>query len=203
LILKNPDAEYAVASDMCSGLPLSALAAQAMSNNPDQAKSAIDQLRAAGPAGLEALMAACSPYIVGHRNGISVFSGVDEKKTWPRITAALDAVAAQRDAYSSGLYWYTDLRAAQAAARASGKPILSLRLLGNLSDEYSCANSRFFRTVLYANTEVSKHLREHFILHWQSVRPVPVITIDFGDGRIIRRTITGNSIHYVLTADGR
>ena len=57
--------------------------------------------------------------------------------------------------------------------------------------------------MLYANNEVSQHLRNHFILHWQSVRPVPVITIDFGDGRMIRRTITGNSIHYVLTADGK
>jgi hypothetical protein len=76
-------------------------------------------------------------------------------------------------------------------------------LLGNLNDEYSCANSRFFRTVLYANAEVSKELREKFILHWQSVRPVPVITIDFGDGRKIRRTVTGNSIHYVLTAEGK
>jgi hypothetical protein len=29
------------------------------------------------------------------------------------------------------------------------------------------------------------------------------VTIDFGDGRKIERTITGNSIHYVLDADGR
>ena len=36
-----------------------------------------------------------------------------------------------------------------------GKPILSLRLLGKLTDEFSCANSRFFRTVLYPNAEVS------------------------------------------------
>jgi hypothetical protein len=32
---------------------------------------------------------------------------------------------------------------------------------------------------------------------------VPVVTIDFGDGRILRRTVTGNSIHYVLDAEGR
>src|SRR6266571_6534884 len=92
---------------------------------------------------------------------------------------------------------------AKAAAQASGKPILSLRLLGQLDEEYSCANSRFFRTTLYANTEVSSYLRDHFILHWQSVRPIPRITVDFGDGRKIERTITGNSIHYVLDAKGR
>ena len=40
------------------------------------------------------------------------------------------------------------------------------------------------------------------MLHWKSVRPVPKITIDFGDGRVVERTITGNSIHYVLDADG-
>jgi hypothetical protein len=78
-----------------------------------------------------------------------------------------------------------------------------LRLLGNLDDELSCANSRFFRTTLYANAQVSDYLRDHFILHWRSVRPVPKVTIDFGDGRKIERTITGNSIHYVLDADGR
>jgi hypothetical protein len=31
---------------------------------------------------------------------------------------------------------------------------------------------------------------------------VPKITIDFGDGRKLERTITGNSAHYVLLADG-
>jgi hypothetical protein len=53
------------------------------------------------------------------------------------------------------------------------------------------------------NADVAAHLRDHFILHWKSVRPVPVVTIDFGDGRVVRRTITGNSIHYVLTPDGQ
>lgn len=63
--------------------------------------------------------------------------------------------------------------------------------------------ARFFRTTLYANTEVSAYLRQHYVLHWSSERPVPVATIDFGDGRKVTRTITGNSIHYVLDAEGR
>ena len=46
-------------------------------------------------------------------------------------------------------------------------------------------------------------LRERFVLHWHSMRPVPKITIDFGDGRVLERTITGNSVHLVLDADGR
>ncbi len=121
---------------------------------------------------------------------------------WRRLSAALDAVSQQKDSYLSGLYWYTDFTQAKAAARAAGKPILSLRLLGKLNEEFSCANSRFFRTVLYPNAEVSKMLRDRFILHWQSVRPAPRITIDFGDGRKVERTLTGNSIHYILDANG-
>jgi hypothetical protein len=124
-------------------------------------------------------------------------------ETLVRLKAALDAVSQQRDCYASHLFWHTDLEQAKAAARASGKPILSLRLLGRLDEEFSCANSRFFRTTLYANREVAKMLRHDFVLHWKSVRPVPKITIDFGDGRKIERTITGNSIHYILDADGR
>jgi hypothetical protein len=117
--------------------------------------------------------------------------------------AVLDAVGRARDNHAARLFWYTDFERAKAAATAAGKPMLSLRLLGNLDDEYSCANSRFFRTVLYADPAVGSMLRERFVLHWQSVRPVPRVTIDFGDGRTLMRTLTGNSIHYVLDAKGR
>ncbi len=51
--------------------------------------------------------------------------------------------------------------------------------------------------------EVANYLRTHFILLWQSERPAPTITIDYRDGRKVVRTITGNSIHYVLDQDGR
>jgi hypothetical protein len=120
-----------------------------------------------------------------------------------RLEAAIDEVAGQRYAYQSRLYWYTDLDQAKAAAAKQNKPILSLRMLGKLTDDFSCANSRFFRTTLYANKDVSNLLREKFVLHWRSVRPVPKVTIDFGDGRKLERTLTGNSIHYVLAADGQ
>jgi hypothetical protein len=174
--------------------PLSTLAREAVSDDQTIAANAIQRLRAAGPAGLDALFEA-------HTNAIQP-SATDDKR-WIRVHDALDAVGQQRDCYASHLYWYTDLEQAKAAARASGKPILSLRLLGNLNEEYSCANSRFFRTTLYANADVSRVLREQFILHWQSVRPVPRITIDFGEGRKLERTITGNSIHYILDSEGR
>ena len=120
-----------------------------------------------------------------------------------RLAALVDEAAAQRYATVSRMFWYTDLGDAREAARASGKPILSLRMLGRLDEDLSCANSRFFRVALYANAELSQWLRDHFVLHWSSERPVPKLTIDFGDGRSIATTIAGNSAHYVLDADGQ
>jgi hypothetical protein len=116
---------------------------------------------------------------------------------------ALDRVCGVRDCADIRLFWYTDLEAAKAAAHAEGKPILSLRLLGRLDEEFSCANSRFFRTVFYKNSDINQLLRDRYILHWRSVRPVPKVTIDFGDGSRLERTLTGNSIHYVLDSRGR
>lgn len=130
-------------------------------------------------------------------------AGQLEGEAREKYDAMIEAHAGAKDAVFSGLYWYRDLDEAKATAQRTGKPILSLRLLGGLDCEFSCANSRFFRTVLYANTELSAWLKENVVLHWKSVRPVPVITVDFGDGRVLKRTVTGNSIHYVLTPDGR
>lgn len=175
------------------------LARQAVSNDQKKSAVAVAQLRKLGPAGLEALF-------ITHADAIQ--KQIDEPLTsstpeWQRLSAALDAVGQQKNTYLSGIYWYTDLDDAKAAAKQSGKPILSLRLLGKLSEEFSCANSRFFRTILYSNTAISKRLREGFVMHWKSVRPVPHVTIDFGDGRKLKRTLTGNSIHYILDVNGR
>lgn len=152
------------------------------------ARAAVAELRRQGPAGVEALRA------------VEPAAGEPAHQRWER---ALDAVCAQRDCAASGLYWYTDLDAALAAARATGRPILSLRLLGRLDEEVSCANSRYFRTALYPDTRVRRVLGERFVLHWRSERPVPRLTIDFGDGRTLEGTITGNSVHYVLDPRGR
>lgn len=149
---------------------------------------AIEALRGQGPAAVAAMVAAAPP---------------EDSPLRDRWERDLDAVCAQRDCAASALYWYTDFDLARAEAQRTGKPILSLRLLGRLDEEVSCANSRFFRTVLYPDPEVSRALRERFVLHWQSVRPVPRLSIDFGDGRTLEGTITGNSIHYVLDSNGR
>src|SRR2546428_7469623 len=178
------------------------LTRDAIADDPATARAAIAALRTRGPAGLRRLMTAYAADIERFTRSDPVATA-EERARWKRVAAAIDAVAAQKDAAASGLYWYTDFEEAKAAARREGKPILSLRLLGNLDTEFSCANSRFFRTVLYADEQVANALRGRFVLHWKSVRPVPKVTIDMGDGRVICRTITGNSIHYVLDAEGR
>ena len=153
----------------------------------DGSATAIDYLRREGPTGMDALLA-----VAGSGSGSSYNS-----------ERAVDRVCGVRDCRDIRLFWYTDLEAAKAAARATGRPILSLRLLGRLDEELSCANSRFFRTVHYKNRQTNALLRDGYILHWRSVRPVPRVTIDFGDGTRLERTLTGNSIHYVLDSRGR
>ncbi len=179
-----------------AGSSVDELAANAVSTDNAASSSAISELRAMGQTGLDALFTKYAADIERYK------ATGESSENWQRVAAALDTVAMQKDAYTSDLFWYTDLDEAKRAAKAANKPILSLRLLGNLNEEFSCANSRLFRAALYTNARVSNYLRDNYILHWQSVRPAPRITIDFGDGRKIERTITGNSIHYVLDADG-
>jgi hypothetical protein len=200
------------------------VARRALIANPEESANAIAELRSMGPDGLRLFLEANSAEIEA-----SVNSRAGSGKEVPRsenlgaeasiaatmrkapasssqsdqVLSALDSICAQKDCYASRLYWYTDLEQAKTAARAQHKPILSLRLLGRLDEDLSCANSRLFRIALYASEQVSWLLRESFILHWQSVRAVPKVTIDFGDGRTMERTLTGNSIHYVLDAEGR
>lgn len=172
------------------------LATQATSADQAEASRAISSLRALGQSGLDALFDKYS-------SDVDHFARTGESEDgWKRIANALDAVAMQKDAYASHLFWYTDLEEAKREAAKQNKPILTLRLLGNLNEEFSCANSRLFRAILYPNADISKYLRDNYILHWRSVRPAPKVTIDFGDGRKIERTLTGNSIHYILSSHG-
>jgi len=147
----------------------------------------VEALRQQGPAGLQTVVDAWRQ------------SGSPDVQAWHDVA---DAVAQQRGALRSELYWYTDMDRALQEAEHSGKPVLSLRMLGDLTEELSCANSRFFRTVLYSDAELAQWLDDAFVLHWSSERPVPVVTVDYGDGRVMQRTITGNSAHYVLDASG-
>ncbi len=150
---------------------------------------AIARLREAGPGGLSAFLDAAA---LGQ-----------DATLGPQASAALDRICAQRHCAASRLYWYTDLAAAKAEAARRGVPIVSLRLLGRLDEEQSCANSRYFRVALYSDPAVSTWLRDNAVLHWSSERPVPRVSIDFGDGRRLEGTVTGNSAHYLLDSRGR
>lgn len=175
---------------------LNELVEQTISNDATTAANAISELRSKHQEGLDVLL---NSFAVE----IKQFDTTGEKtEKWLKISKAIDNVSMQKDVYASKLFWFTDLNEAKAEAEKQRKPILSLRLLGNLNEEFSCANSRFFRAMLYSNSEIAKYLRENYILHWKSVRPAPKVTIDFGDGRKIERTITGNSIHYILSGKG-
>lgn len=163
----------------------------AVSDDKEISTPALHALREQGPDGMRSFMDA-------HKD---MLEGTEDENL--RYRAALDVIAGQKDSYFSGLFWYTDLEKAKAQSMTEDKAILSLRMLGNLDEDLSCANSRLFRVLLYANKEVSSFLQDNFILHWSSERPVPVVSIDFGDGRVMKRTLTGNSIHYVMDAKGR
>lgn len=58
------------------------------------------------------------------------------------------------------------------------------------------------RTVLFSDDAVAKAINDKFEPVWVSVRPVPTVTIDFGNGKKITRTLHGNVASYVLAADG-
>ena len=184
------------------------LATEAMTADRETADRAIAKLRDHGPSSLRGLLVAHDRLALSRSGGMKANTAATVKglerneRTLRKLETVIDRVAGQRYAHISRLYWYTDLDQARKAAAESGKPILSLRLLGNLTDEFSCANSRFFRTTLYANREIADRLGSQFVLHWKSVRPVPRVTIDFGDGRKLERTLTGNSAHYALAPDG-
>ena len=155
----------------------------------------ISEYRSQGTAGIDR-------FLKSNGGEMAQLRSQPDNPRWQQLNLTLDRICKQRDCYASRLYWHTDIEAAKQAARASGKPILSLRLLGNLDEDLSCANSRFFRITLYSHPAIAQLLRDKYILHWQSVRPVPKITIDFGDGRKVQQTLTGNSIHYILDQDG-
>jgi hypothetical protein len=103
------------------------LARKAVSESVAESSVAIEELRSLGPTGLQTLMARYADEIERHIANPSIKPDAE----WQRITKALDAVSGQKNSYLSGLYWYTDLKDARRVSSETGKPILSLRLLGN------------------------------------------------------------------------
>ncbi len=164
--------------------------------NGAQQAELVRALRQHGQAAVDALIGQRSRWAAG--NGEA-----NDPGRLKRLDDLIDRVAGQRHAINSRLFWHTSLESAQRDSQATGRPILSLRLLGRLDEDFSCANSRFFRTTLYPDPEISEQLRQQFVLHWSPVREVPQVTIDLGNGRKLQRPLTGNSVHLVLDPQGR
>jgi hypothetical protein len=57
--------------------------------------------------------------------------------------------------------------------------------------------------VLFSDLRISALIRANFAAAWESVRPVPTVEIDFGNGRKIKRTVNGNIATYLCAPDGR
>lgn len=57
--------------------------------------------------------------------------------------------------------------------------------------------------MLFSDPRVSALIREQFVAAWEAVRPVPIVEIDFGNGRKIKRTVNGNIATYICSPDGR
>ena len=57
--------------------------------------------------------------------------------------------------------------------------------------------------MLFSHEPLATHIREHFEPVWESLRPVPLVTIDFGNGTVVTRSLHGNIATSVCNADGR
>jgi hypothetical protein len=56
--------------------------------------------------------------------------------------------------------------------------------------------------VLFSQDAVADFINANFEPAWQTVRPVPVVRIDFGNGTVLTRTLHGNILTSVCTPDG-
>jgi hypothetical protein len=56
--------------------------------------------------------------------------------------------------------------------------------------------------VLFSSSEVAKQINANLEPVWESVRPAPMVTIDFGNGHVVRRTLQGNVATYVCGPNG-
>jgi hypothetical protein len=56
--------------------------------------------------------------------------------------------------------------------------------------------------VLFSSDTVATYINNAFEPVWGGVRPVRIVTIDFGNGHTITRTLHGNIATYLCSADG-
>jgi hypothetical protein len=56
---------------------------------------------------------------------------------------------------------------------------------------------------LFSRDDVARLVNDNFEAVWESVRPVPLVHIDFGNGTVLTRTLHGNIATYACAADGQ
>jgi hypothetical protein len=56
---------------------------------------------------------------------------------------------------------------------------------------------------LFSRDRVADYINITFEPAWESVRPVPIVRVDFGNGNVLTRTLHGNILTSVCTADGQ
>jgi len=105
-----------------------------------------------------------------HASASRLASDDGADSTWLRLKAALDAIGNSAIVMRPGSIG-SPIRTGQSRSQVSGKQFFHSGSWANWMKS-SVANSRFFRTTLYA-TRKSPLTAEHFILHWKSVAPVP------------------------------
>jgi hypothetical protein len=57
--------------------------------------------------------------------------------------------------------------------------------------------------VLFSKENVAQVINARFEPVWESVRPVPIVHVDFGNGTVLTRTLHGNILTSVCDADGQ
>lgn len=56
--------------------------------------------------------------------------------------------------------------------------------------------------MLFSDAKVAEYINSNFEPVWESVRPVPTLRLDFGNGTVVTRTLNGNIATYVCTPKG-
>ena len=56
--------------------------------------------------------------------------------------------------------------------------------------------------MLFSNDQVAQFINRNFEPTWEMVREVPIVRIDFGGGHVLTRTLHGNILTAVCTANG-
>jgi hypothetical protein len=100
------------------------------------------------------------------------------------------------------VHWHASFAEAKLASEKSHKPVLLFHMFGYLDRQYCCSNARIARTVLFSSDKIAKYINATFEPVWESVRPAPLVTLDFGNGHTVRRTLHGNIATYICGSDG-